>query len=122
MFNVTLLVQMANFGVAYLLFTRIFFKRAVIFLQTEDHKLLEEQRHIDVQAANIAVKIAHNEQGWSLMQKNLQTLRPPTDYQFSKATFEPSLESSTIQVLSEHDVVVLVKETQQAIVDRLEHA
>jgi len=122
MLNITLLIQVGNFGIAYLLFTRIFLKKAVLFVQEKEHTLMKEQQGIDIQNERIAVKIARNEHDWAAMQKNLQQLRPSVDYHFVKAHFYQASEKIDMKSLSEQDIVVLVEETQQVIVDRLEHA
>lgn len=77
MINITLLIQVFHFWLAYLIMTRILLRpvSTSIFTEQEEERTLEKS--VDHAAQAITLHITANKHQWSALQKQLQAQQPP---------------------------------------------
>lgn len=120
MLNATLLVQVVNFGIAYVILDRILLRYGARLILAEQKQLAQVQQEIQQATEKVTAKNARNEREWQMAQKELYDKKPVVE-PVSKLQIAVPERACIIDLTSQAEVNKLVVETQQAIVERVTH-
>src|SRR3990167_5948274 len=115
--NLTLLFQMINFGVAYLIMRRLIFAPALKILQTQDSYKKSLEQKIDKAKETKFEVMSQQHSRWVLMQKSLYKLIPQLAQICTKAT--TNIDQTTLEVahLSQSEKKSITKLLHEQLLD-----
>jgi len=112
--NITLLVQIFHFGIAYLLLDKIFLRVALAHVRAEDRRIAALESVVQEQQQRITDRLQHNEQDWTMLQRRLQSEAPDTALGSQDACQIAPFGIDAVEV-SEHDVERVVQQVKRVI-------
>jgi hypothetical protein len=117
--NITLIVQIFHFGIAYVLIDRLFLRSVCAHIAQEDaHKRQLEQQALQ-QQEQVDALTQQNEQDWKILQKRLNSEAPlRSGDKFLRSSPE---ELTTLSLPSQEEIVHLTNSLSQDIVRKVLH-
>jgi hypothetical protein len=117
--NITLIVQMFHFGIAYVLIDRLFLRSVCAHIAQEDvHKRQLEQQALR-QQEQVDALTQQNEQDWKILQKRLNSEAPPRARVESLRSAPEEL--NALSLPSQEELVQLTNSLSQDIVRKVLH-
>jgi len=117
--NITLIIQMIHFGIAYLIIDRLFLRSACVYIAQEDlHKQQLEQQALN-QQEHVTALTQQNEQDWVILQKRLSSESPTPQHRSGAPEKSEQIPSPVTP--SSHEIQTLTTSLTHAIVKKVHH-
>lgn len=118
MINLTLIVQMIHFGVAYLILDRVLVRFVMRLVQREEQDVAQVRQQVTATTAELAEQQQEQAHAWRVMQQTLLQQRPRVQA-IPHIVLPPSVAEP--YELAPHDVAQLAGQFKDVIVDRVTH-
>lgn len=119
MLNMTLVIQMINFWIAYVILTRLLLKPAITLVQSEDQRVMNLQTTVQELTEAVARKTLEHEQEWHSMRERLQQ-KKPSEVLSKIVMTQPRIEE-IIEPVDENEIQILSAQLKNFIVHRIVH-
>lgn len=117
MINLTLLIQVTHFWVAYLILDRILLRPGIALIRKEDCETASLQRKIDEITDELAARAVQKEQEWRIFQHSLQQQKPMLEY--AERVPMERVETEKFKPFPAQDIAELVQQMQKLMVNRI---
>lgn len=119
MINLTLVIQVIHFWIAYLILDTILLRSAVALIQKENCETDSLERRVEEIATELAVRATQKEQEWHMFQHQLQHQKPA----FERYQLEPveRVAAEKFSPLSVQNVTELAQQMKKLMVTRMMH-
>jgi hypothetical protein len=119
--NFTIIIQMINFFICFLMLKYLLFKPAVRYLQIEEKKEKEISEKILSQENIIKNKIEEKSLTWARCEQYFEKNCPKVIIEKLPTLKETKKEPSSVEI-SDKEVETLAKHAQKALIERIDHA
>lgn len=116
MINLTLIVQIINFWIAYFILTRILFKPAYDAIMADEQQGNALERQIGRVETTITEQSMINRREWTQLQGDLQKQLPEVRHEIVKAV---GVSEQPLTAPSEQEIRALVAQTRTLLVKRV---
>lgn len=117
MLNLTLIVQMVHFGIAYVLLDRIFLRKVFHLLQAEDVQAAHVERSVADLSKTVEQIATHNSAVWHELQQTLLKKAPAAEPLVFARLQTDDLDG--VPPLSKQAFAALVADVQRTIVNQV---
>ncbi|KKP28133.1 MAG: ATP synthase subunit b [candidate division TM6 bacterium GW2011_GWF2_30_66] len=119
--NFTIIIQMINFFICFLMLKYLLFKPTAKYLQTEEKKEEAISEKISFQENNLKNKVSEKNKTWAKYEQYFKKNCPKQTKEKLPAIKDFQKESSTIEI-SNQEIEILAKHAEKALLDRIDHA
>lgn len=119
--NFTIIIQMVNFFICFLMLKHLLFKPAAKYLQTEEKKEETISEKIFAQEANLKNKVEEKNKTWAEYEQYFKKNCPKVSKEKLQTIKDLKKEPYNIEI-SNQEIEILAKHAEKALLDRIDHA
>jgi len=119
--NFTIIIQVINFFIGFLLLKHLLFKPALQYLQSEDKKKNNMTKKISDQQELLSIKIETKNVNWKQCQQYFSKNTPPAGQAELQAIRILEYQEPETPKISQQEIKNISKHVEYALIERLQH-